>query len=111
MEDETMNEEKNELKKKKTEGEVKTTDPVQTIRDGAVAASIWRRQSPSGYAYYDFSLSRSWKSMSSGKTGYSQNFFGRHKAELVNVIERASEEIARLEAAEGIQRPEEAVAA
>ncbi len=26
---------------------------------GAIAASIWQRQSPSGYAYYDFSLSRS----------------------------------------------------
>jgi hypothetical protein len=111
MEDKPMTEERNESKKKKAEGEIKTTDPVQTIRDGAIAASIWRRQSPSGYAYYDFSLSRSWKSTSSGKTGYSQNFFGRHRAGLVSVIERASEEIARLEAVEGIQRPEEAVAA
>lgn len=106
-----MTEERTESKRKKTDEETKTTDPVQTIREGAVAASIWRRQSPSGYAYYDFSLSRSWKSMSSGKTGYSQNFFGRHTAELVAVIERATEEIAKLEAAQETQKPGEAFAA
>ncbi|MDZ4782059.1 MAG: hypothetical protein SGJ19_17565 [Planctomycetia bacterium] len=98
-----MTEERIESKKKKADGEVKATDPVMTIREGAVAASIWRRQSPSGYAYYDFSLSRSWKSMSSGKTGCSQNFFGRHDAELHTVIERATEEIRRLEATEQAQ--------
>lgn len=106
-----MNDEQIESKKKKPEGEAKTTDPVQTVREGAVAASIWRRQSPSGFAYYEYSLSRSWKSMSSGKTGYSQNFFARHKAELLNVIDRVSEEITRLEAVDGTQRPEEAAAA
>ena len=49
--------------------------PVKTVRQGAVAANIWKRQAPSGFEYYDFSLSRSWKAKSSGREGYSPNFF------------------------------------
>ena len=37
--------------KKDLDGE--STEPVIVIRNGAIAASIWQRQSPSGYAYYD----------------------------------------------------------
>ncbi|HMO15669.1 MAG TPA: hypothetical protein PKD64_15320 [Pirellulaceae bacterium] len=79
-------------RKKVTSGD--TVEPVNVIRKGAIAASIWRRQSPSGYAYFDFSLSRSWKSMSSDKTGYSKNFFDRNVPELQEVIEEASRWIA-----------------
>ncbi|MCA9189832.1 MAG: hypothetical protein KDA99_29615 [Planctomycetales bacterium] len=64
--------------------------PIHTIRAGAVTASIWRRQSPAGYVYFDFSLTRSWKSLSSGSTGYSRNFFARNQAELAEVIDKAS---------------------
>ena len=73
MEDYTMTDEQTELQAMKSEE--KDANLVKTVREGAVAASIWRRQSPTGLPYYDFSLSRSWKSMASGKTGYSQNFF------------------------------------
>lgn len=83
--------ERTELKAKKNQAnDAETTDPVHTVREGAVAASIWLRQSPSGFPYYDFSLSRSWKSVSSGRTGYSKNFFGRNRAELLSVIEAAT---------------------
>ena len=75
-------------KKKETEGE--NMDPVHVVRNGAIAASIWQRQSPSGYAYYDFSISRSWKSMSSDRMGYSKNFFETNQAELLEVIQKAS---------------------
>jgi hypothetical protein len=87
-----MNEKKEttELKTKKNQASGETTDPVCTVREGAIAASIWLRQSPSGFPYYDFSLSRSWKNMSSGKTGYSKNFFDRNQDDLLRVIERAS---------------------
>jgi len=68
----------------------KASDPVHVIRRGAVAASIWQRQSPAGYSYYDFSLSRSWKSLSSDKMGYSQNFFDSNQSELSEVIQQAS---------------------
>jgi hypothetical protein len=83
-------------------------DPVHVVRNGAVAASIWKRQSPSGYAYYDFSLSRSWKSMSSDKTGYSKNYFDTNEKELIDVIQRASAWIMDQKAAIG---SEEKVAA
>lgn len=77
-------------KGKKKDADIEGTDPVHVVRKGAIAASIWRRQSPSGFAYYDYSLSRSWKSMSSEKTGYSRNFFETNQADLWEVIERAS---------------------
>jgi len=88
--------EKPEAKKKKP---VSAETPVHTIREGSVAASIWRRQSPSGYAYYDFSLARSWQSLSSGSTGNSRNFFAKNQAELMKVIEQASQWIAEHEVA------------
>jgi len=74
--------------------------PVHTIREGAVAASVWRRQSPSGYAYYDFSLTRSWESLSSGSTGSSRNFFAKNRDELAQVIDAATKWIADREAAD-----------
>lgn len=68
-----------------------TNKPVKTVRHGAVAANIWRRQSPSGFEYFDFSLSRSWKAKSSGKEGYSPNFFVGNEQELQDTIREASE--------------------
>jgi hypothetical protein len=91
------NELKTEPKKKeKTDGTKK--GPEQVIRDGGVAAMIWRRESTTGFPYYEFSLSRSWKSVASGKTGYSQNFFAKNEAQLVKVIELASRWITEAEA-------------
>lgn len=85
-----MNDSTSELRRKKPEAEGASAEPVHTVREGAVAASIWLRQSPAGYPYFDFSLSRSWKSMSTEKTGYSKNFFSRNTPELLSVIERAA---------------------
>ena len=76
-------------KKQKIE-EIEMAEPVSVIRKGAIAASIWQRQSPSGFAYFDFSLSRSWKSKSTDKTGYSRNFFETNDADLSEVIQKAS---------------------
>ena len=88
-----MNDQKEQKKKKATAVDT----PVHTIRAGAVAASIWRRQSPAGYVYFDFSLTRSWKSLSSGNTGYSKNFFARNQQHLAQVIEQATRWIAEHE--------------
>lgn len=74
-----------------------STDPIHVIREGAVAASIWKRQSPSGYSYYDYSLSRSWKSLSSGRTGHSKNFFSRNQHDLGKLIEKATKWISERE--------------
>ncbi len=99
-----MSDVKQEPKKKPATAEAESAEPVHTIREGAVAASIWRRQSLSGYAYYDFSLSRSWKSMSSSKTGYSKNFFARNGDEVKRVVEKACQWILEHETAPGGER-------
>lgn len=64
--------------------------PIHVIREGAISASIYRRQSPSGFAYLDFSLTRSWKTQTSGKTGCSTNYFAINRHELVTAIDRAA---------------------
>lgn len=83
-----MNDKLTEPKKKKAVADASA--PVHTIRRGAVAASIWLRQSPSGYPYFEFSLSRSWKSMNTDKAGYSKSFFAKNQDELTAVIKDAA---------------------
>ncbi len=78
-------------KKNKQQGEERK--PVQTFREGAVGASVWLKQSNTGFWYYDFSLSRSWKSMSTGKDGYSSNFFDRNRENLKAVIDQCCDYI------------------
>lgn len=63
--------------------------PVKTIRRGAVAASIWKRQTPTGFEYLDFSLSRSWKLKNGEKEGYSQSFFVANEEALSEVVTEA----------------------
>jgi len=72
--------------------------PEITIRRGAVAASIWKRQAPSGFEYFDFSLSRAWKAKSSGRDGYSLNFFCYNEEQLGVIIKEASSWIAERQA-------------
>jgi hypothetical protein len=74
------------------------TKPVKTVRHGAVAASIWRRQAPSGFEYFDFSLSRSWKTQSTGREGYSPNFFASNLDDLQATIDEAASWIASQQA-------------
>lgn len=94
---------KNETSKKKSS----TTKPVNIIRQGAIAASIWKRQAPNGFEYYEFSLSRSWKTQSTGREGYSQAFFARNAAELQAVIEETASWIASQPASLQAKQPEE----
>jgi hypothetical protein len=42
------------LKSAKKESEGETKDPVHMVRNGAIAASIWQRQSPSGHRRLTF---------------------------------------------------------
>ena len=67
--------EQTEAKWKKKDDAGDGVDPVQVVRKGAIAASIWQRQSPSGFTYYNYSLSRSWIAASYQQQGYSKNFF------------------------------------
>ena len=67
-----------------------TQKPLKTFRVGAIAASIWQRQTPTGFEYLDFSLSRSWKLKSGEKEGYSTSFFHNNQEALVEVIQQAA---------------------
>lgn len=96
-----MNDKLDPKKKKAAASET----PIHTISEGSVSASIWRRQSPSGYAYYDFSLARSWQSLSSGNPGSSKNFFARNQVELVKVIEQAAQWIVNHEQRQSAAEP------
>ena len=70
-----------------------TQKPVEVIRNGAIAASIWKRQTSTGFEYLDYSLSRSWKLKSGEKEGYSSNFFPGNEDALVDVVQRATDYI------------------
>ena len=63
--------------------------PLKVIRRGAIAASIWRRQTPTGFEYLDFSLSRSWKLKSGEREGYSQSFFEGNEEAIADVVSEA----------------------
>lgn len=89
MEEQPMtNELKPEPKKAKTENK-DGGNLVHTVRDGAIAANIWKRQSQTGFPYFEFSLSRSYASVTSGKKGYRSNFFARNKDQLLKVVDQA----------------------
>jgi hypothetical protein len=70
--------------------EKNTVRPEKVFRRGAIAASVWRRQAPSGFEYFDFSLSRAWKAKTTGREGYSLNFFSDNEGDLAQVIRQAT---------------------
>jgi hypothetical protein len=75
-------------KAKKTQA---SSNYVKTILDGAVAASIFRGNTPDGHCYLYFEISRAWKSQSSNREGYSKKFYERNQSALVNVVNLASQ--------------------
>lgn len=64
--------------------------PVHAIRRGETMASISLGQSNCGYVYFQFSLSRAWKSMSTGKEAHGNSFFDTNEEDLIQVIREAS---------------------
>ena len=64
--------------------------PEHTIRCGEVTASIFCRQSNSGYTYADFSLGRVWASMTTGKETHGSSFFDRHEQDIIQAVREAT---------------------
>ena len=85
-----MNQTKNEKAQPDDKKSKSTKSPIKVIRCGAIAASIWKRQTSTGFEYLDYSLSRSWKLKNGEREGYSQNFFEGNEEALMEVIELAS---------------------
>ncbi|WP_425395420.1 hypothetical protein [Aeoliella sp.] len=75
---------------KNTKDSVKSNNYVTTIREGAIAANIFRGVTPDGHAYLYFSLSRSWKSANGNREGYSDRFYERNCESLQNVVTQAA---------------------
>ena len=92
-----------DAKTRTKDNEVPKREPVKVIRVGAIAASIWRRQTPTGFEYLDFSLSRSWKLKSGEREGYSQNFFENNEEALFEVINQATRYIRQQAAKESAE--------
>jgi hypothetical protein len=67
----------------------KKSNYITTIREGAVAANIFRGQASDGHAYLYFSLSRSWKSAAGNREGYSDRFYDRNEEALQHVVAKA----------------------
>jgi len=63
---------------------------AHTIKVGDVAAEIYLRQSNTGFPYYDFQLTRKWKSMSSQKQVSGSSFFNVHQEDLTKAVAQAS---------------------
>ncbi len=78
------------MTEEKTAKKKATQKPLKTFRVGAIAANVWQRQTPTGFEYLDFSLSRSWKLKSGEKEGYSTSFFHNNGDALIEVIEQAT---------------------
>jgi hypothetical protein len=108
-----MNEEKpnQPTKKPAATAERAENGPAHVVREGAIAASIWKRQTNTGHQYYEFTLSRSWKSTTSDRTGYSPNFSDKNKAALCQVVEAACAWIAERNAEQPTDSARESLAA
>ncbi len=77
--------------KKKTTG-VKV-EPEEEIRCGDVIASIYRRQSNAGYSYRDFTLTRCWTSLASGRESRGSSYYAENERDLVAAIQAAGDHI------------------
>lgn len=77
--------------KKKTTGA--KVEPEEEIRCGDVIASIYRRQSNAGYSYRDFTLTRCWTSLASGKESRGSSYYPENVRDLVAAIKAASDHI------------------
>ena len=64
--------------------------PLHTIRCGEITASIYRKQSNSGYAYMDYDLARHFVSLGTGKETQGSTFFPKNLRDLKQAAEEAS---------------------
>jgi len=65
--------------------------PEHTIRCGNTIATIHQRSSHTGYVYWDYSLSRTWRSRSTTNDLFGDSFFIDNQDDLVEVIGKACE--------------------
>lgn len=89
-----------EKKNKGQTGSEKTTDYVETVREGAVAANIFRGKTQDGLDYHYFKFSRAFKSAKqkdSADFTYSDRFFPRNSEAIAKVAVEAAEKCEQLD--------------
>lgn len=64
--------------------------PVHVIVEGALLASIYLRQAPSGYAYFAYNIKRSYQSLTTRNQIFSTDFFAENQSDLIRVVTQAS---------------------
>jgi hypothetical protein len=64
--------------------------PAHTIRCGEVTASIYERQSNSGFTYFDYSLGRRWLCASSRREAHGTSFFLKNERDLIEAVRAVS---------------------
>ena len=89
----------------KTKKKPASSNFVTTIRDEdnkAIAANIFRGNTADGFTYLYFELSRSWKTQTGNREGYSKKFYDRNAEAMKRVIDGAADWISKNpEAADG----------
>ena len=82
---------------KKTTKKKTGQKPVETVREGAIGASIFVSQSPDGNMSHYFMLSRCWKSQASGDFKYTDRMYPRNAEAIAAVVTRAADRCKELD--------------
>ena len=64
--------------------------PIKILVFGEIIASIYQKQSLTGYRFYVYELTRIWKSMSTKKEAHGNSFFERNLDDIVAAARAAS---------------------
>ena len=64
--------------------------PIKVLVFGEITASIYKKQSLTGYRFYDYELTRAWQSMSTKKEAHGNTFFERNLDDIVAAARGAS---------------------
>lgn len=71
---------------------------VETFREGAIAANVFKGQSRDGKSYHYFNLSRSYKPDGQDDFSYSSSFFARNAEAMTKVVAEAAKKCKELDA-------------
>lgn len=69
--------------------------PIDTIRDGALKATIWKNTSKNGH-FYSVEISRTYKDETTGKLKDSHSFSGSEPLQVARLAQLAYDKIATL---------------
>ncbi len=76
-----------------------STNYVETVREGAIGAGIFRGQNN-----HYFALSRAWKSSQTDKSGYSSRFYPGNAEAIIKVVIQAADRCQELDQAAGLSK-------